>query len=133
MLGTGQQAFAACSGPQVLTPQQWQEDIAQAVTRIREVHPDPFQQIDEADFDAAAAQLRLDAPCLDDKAIVVRLSALVALLRDGHTRLAIPKQHAGLGLSIVYGIMKEYNGALGIESKVGEGTSVSLYIPLLDG
>ncbi len=97
-------AFADCSGPQVLSAEQWQDDVAEVVTTIREVHPDPFHKVSETDFDAAAEQLLLDVPCLDDKAMVVGLAELVALLRDGHTRLAIPKQHAQLGLSIGHSV-----------------------------
>jgi signal transduction histidine kinase len=35
----------------------------------------------------------------------------------------------GLGLSIVYGIVKEHQGRIEVESKVGVGTSFSIYIP----
>lgn len=36
----------------------------------------------------------------------------------------------GLGLSIVYGLVSEMGGAIHIESQPGEGTSISLYLPL---
>ena len=35
----------------------------------------------------------------------------------------------GLGLSMVYGFVKQSGGHMNIESTVGEGTSVSLYLP----
>jgi signal transduction histidine kinase/HAMP domain-containing protein len=35
----------------------------------------------------------------------------------------------GLGLSVVYGIVTEYGGAVHVESKEGEGTSVELLLP----
>jgi CheY-like chemotaxis protein len=36
---------------------------------------------------------------------------------------------SGLGLSQVYGVMRQSNGALEIESRVGAGTAVHLYLP----
>jgi PAS domain S-box-containing protein len=38
----------------------------------------------------------------------------------------------GLGLSQVYGLMQQSQGALSIESHVGQGTSVTLYFPALE-
>jgi CheY-like chemotaxis protein len=36
---------------------------------------------------------------------------------------------SGLGLSQVYGVVRQSNGALAIESRVGAGTAVHLYLP----
>jgi PAS domain S-box-containing protein len=38
----------------------------------------------------------------------------------------------GLGLSQVYGFMKQSEGGVEVESKVGHGTTISLYLPALD-
>jgi nitrogen-specific signal transduction histidine kinase len=38
-------------------------------------------------------------------------------------------QGSGLGLSMVYGFVKQSGGHLGIDSKVGQGTTVRLYLP----
>ncbi|OPY72719.1 MAG: Blue-light-activated protein [Syntrophorhabdus sp. PtaU1.Bin050] len=38
--------------------------------------------------------------------------------------------HAGLGLSIAYGLVKQHNGAMSIESKPGKGTTVHILFPL---
>ncbi len=39
----------------------------------------------------------------------------------------------GLGLSMVYGTMRNHGGAVTLESEVGQGTSVSILLPAADG
>jgi len=39
----------------------------------------------------------------------------------------------GLGLSVVYGIVTKYNGAIDVKSRLGQGTRISLNLPGLDG
>jgi signal transduction histidine kinase len=36
----------------------------------------------------------------------------------------------GLGLTVVYGIVKGWNGAIAVESQKGEGATVKVYIPM---
>ena len=42
-------------------------------------------------------------------------------------------ERSGLGLSMAYGTVKEYGGSIFIESAVGRGTKVSVYLPSLPG
>ncbi|MBN1382997.1 MAG: PAS domain S-box protein [Deltaproteobacteria bacterium] len=39
----------------------------------------------------------------------------------------------GMGLSVVYGIVKEYQGKILIQSKQGQGTTVDIYLPCFEG
>ena len=39
----------------------------------------------------------------------------------------------GLGLSIVYGIVKQHKGSILVESKHGEGTVFTIYLPVVEG
>jgi PAS domain S-box-containing protein len=42
-----------------------------------------------------------------------------------------PGEGTGLGLSVVYGIVKSYGGAVTAQSEVGKGTDFNVYLPLL--
>ena len=42
-----------------------------------------------------------------------------------------PGEGTGLGLSVVYGIVKNYGGAITAQSEVGKGTEFNVYLPLL--
>ncbi len=38
----------------------------------------------------------------------------------------------GLGLSMTYGIIKQHNGIIEVDTEVGRGTSISIYLPLVN-
>jgi signal transduction histidine kinase len=41
--------------------------------------------------------------------------------------------HAGLGLTLVYGIVRQYGGVVEVQSQTGQGTTVRVYFPLVEG
>ncbi len=40
--------------------------------------------------------------------------------------------HAGLGLTLVYGIVRQYGGTVEVQSQPGQGTTVRVYFPLVE-
>lgn len=39
-------------------------------------------------------------------------------------------RHTGLGLSVVYGIIKDHNGYITVESEIGKGTAFAIFLPV---
>lgn len=89
---------AAEARPRALTIAEWREDLAALDGAIRQTHPNPFARVDENDFATAVADLKRDIPRLSDQEIVLRLAEIAALCKDGHTRLALPREQEGVGL-----------------------------------
>jgi signal transduction histidine kinase len=56
---------------------------------------------------------------------------ILAHAADPHFSTKDGSRHKGLGLSTVFAIMREHEGFMTLESKLGKGSCVSLYFPLL--
>lgn len=76
------------AAPTRIAAADWTEDLDTLVTRIQRVHPRPWRRISAERFFGQAASLRNEIPQLRDDVVAVRMMALVASIRDGHTSLA---------------------------------------------
>jgi len=74
----------------LLTAQQWQQDLHYLADQIVKVHPEAFHNLSEQDFSAAVADLATRIPALSDQQVEVELIRLVASLGEGHSRLSPP-------------------------------------------
>jgi len=77
---------------------QWSADLQQLSASIKELHFKPFHVASEAAFDAAVAELTARIAELSDTEIIVEMAKIVATLRDGHSRLHIPRLYPELAL-----------------------------------
>jgi hypothetical protein len=59
------------------------------MSAMKRVHPAPFHRVAESTFNARAKALELAIPRLNDAQIALRMASIVALLHDGHSRLAL--------------------------------------------
>lgn len=80
---------AGCGGSSTAQPAPAAADVDAIVEHVRRVHPDPWHAVSEAEFTAAAEDLKERLPSLDRDETLVGLMRLVALLgaRDGHSGL----------------------------------------------
>ncbi len=92
-------ATAAADLPsRALSDAEWRDDLQQLADAIRDQHFKPFHVLSAAEFDADLQALHDAIPTLSDKAIVIAMAQLVARLRDGHTRLHLPRLYPELAL-----------------------------------
>ena len=78
---------AGCGGSDRAAPSPAAADVDAIVEHVRRVHPDPWHDVSEAAFAAAADDLKERLPSLGRDETLVELMRLVALLgaRDGHS------------------------------------------------
>ena len=81
----------AARAQHALTAEQWRADLRVLADSLPRRHREPFTRVRREAFDSAVAQLHARIPALDDAQVVVELASLVAMLRDGHTRLTLPQ------------------------------------------
>lgn len=86
-----------------LTDAQWRADIRQMTAAIKEIHFKPFHNVTEADFDASVGALLDGLPRKSDREIIVAMAEIVAMLRDGHTRIHIPRVYPEFALEAELG------------------------------
>jgi hypothetical protein len=74
----------------VLTVEQWREDLKYLADRIPKAHRNAFHSISPAAFAAAVAEVDRQIPSMSDHEVMVAFARLVAMLGDGHSRLLLP-------------------------------------------
>jgi hypothetical protein len=94
----------ANAAPTALTAEQWRSDLHQLDNLVREKHPRPFAFVGESEYREAVESLSNDLVHLSDKEIIIRMAEIVAMIKDGHTRLAIPRVDQSVGVSISHSI-----------------------------
>ena len=93
----------ASADVRALTDAQWRADIEQMSAAIKDVHFKPFHNVTETDFDASVAALLNSLPQKSDKQVIVAMAEIVAMLRDGHTRVHIPRVYPEFALEAELG------------------------------
>ena len=106
-----------------------------AVTGVRQ--PKISVSLDQVDASHTYLQAQ-DAPagayveiCVTDNGCGIDEEHLSRVLEPFYTTKAVG-EGTGLGLAMVYGIVKEHQGYIEIISRIGEGTGIHLFFPLTD-
>jgi len=92
---------SAASGQQserTLSDVEWRADIETMVAAYADRHPAPYAKVPRQTFEARRDALLDALPGLGDREIILEMAAIVALARDGHTRLSIPREFPELGI-----------------------------------
>ena len=94
---------SASAAVRTLTDEQWRADIAQMSGAIKDIHFKPFHNLTETEFDASVDALLNSVSQKSDKEIIVAMAEIVARLRDGHTRVHIPRVYTEFALEAELG------------------------------
>lgn len=57
-------------------------------------------------------------------------NALDRIFEPFYTNKIMGRSGTGLGMAVVWGVVKDYDGYTDVVSQVGQGTTFSLYFPL---
>ncbi len=77
----------------VVSPEEsraWREDLRFVQSEMPAVHPNLFHTLPHDEFDASIDTLIERLPSMAHHEIIAELAAIVAAVRDGHTRLTLP-------------------------------------------
>ncbi len=96
-------ATAPADTTRILADEAWRADLTQMATAIKDIHFKPFIEVSEADFDSAVEALDEQIPNLTDDVIIIEMAKIVSLIRDGHTRLHLPRQYPQFALEAELG------------------------------
>lgn len=80
----------AAPAQNVLTAEQWRKDLKELAEKLSQNHRAPFHALSKGDFEKAVASLDRRIPDLADHQVIVEMARIVAMIGDGHTRLALP-------------------------------------------
>ena len=80
----------------------WREDLRVLATELPRRHRHAFARTTRREFEGAVAALDSAIPALDDGQLRMRFLRLAAMLRDGHTSVALPRPAMRLPVAIYW-------------------------------
>jgi signal transduction histidine kinase len=110
-------------------PSQIQQCLINLIFNAMEAMPDGGRLIIRTFHDAWRNQLRLE---VEDTGVGIPEDKVSQIFEPFFSTKSQDKG-VGLGLSVVYGIIKEHRGSIYVKSDVGKGTNFILRFPLESG